>query len=268
MTKGIQGLPIENLTPSAGTWLAVAPSIVLLSYLAGGLIAYWIRTLVAGTYRDVHLLERDASGIAGSWLGHYFAWVMMPIWALLRRSGLPPNAISSLSVLLSVGSAFAIARGSFAFGGALFVFAGTCDYFDGRLARHLGRTSRAGSALDSVFDRYSDAFVLMGLAWFYRHHWALVPCLFAMLGSALVPYIRAKGEALGVVMKDVGTMQRPERIAMLGGAVVISPLVVALNPSLDSMGDHWLVIVVIVVLAVVTHVTALQRLFHLLHQLD
>jgi hypothetical protein len=133
MTKGIQDLPIEKLTPPPGVWLALAPSIVLLSYLAGGLVAYWIRTLVHGTYRDGHLLERDASGIAGSWVGHYFAWVMMPIWVLVRRSGLPPNAITSLSVFLSVGSAFAIASGSFACGGFLFVLTGTCDYFDGRL---------------------------------------------------------------------------------------------------------------------------------------
>jgi phosphatidylglycerophosphate synthase len=267
MTKGNQDLPIESLMPPPGTWLIV-PSIALLSYLAGGLIAYWIRTLLRGTYRDVHLLERDAAGIAGSWLGHYFAWVTMPIWALVLRSGLPPNAITSLSVLLSVGSAFAIACGSFAVGGVLFVFAGTCDYFDGRLARHVGRTSRAGSALDSVFDRYSDAFVLMGLAWFYRDHWALVPCLLAMLGSALVPYIRAKGEALGVVMKDVGTMQRPERIAMLGGAIVLSPVVDAVLSPRDPAGNHWIVIAAIVVLAMVTHLTALQRLFHLLRQLD
>lgn len=265
---GIHELPIGTPALPPGLWLQLAPSIVLLTCLAGGLIAFWIRTLVRGTYRDEHLLNRGASGIAGSWVGHYFAWVTTPIWALVCRSGLPPNAITSLSVVFSVGSALAIASGSFAFGGFLFVLAGTCDFFDGRLARHRGLTSTAGAALDSVLDRYSDAFVLMGLAWFYRDHWVLAPCLFAMLGSALVPYIRAKGEALGVVMKNVGTMQRPERIAMLGGAVVLSPLVVALNPSPDSMGDHWLVIVAIVVLAVVTHITALQRLLHLLRTLD
>ena len=107
---GIHELPIGTPAPPPGPWLQLAPSIVLLTCLASGLIAFWIRTLVRGTYRDEHLLGRGASGIAGSWVGHYFAWVTTPIWALVCRSGLPPNAITSLSVVFSVGSALAIAR--------------------------------------------------------------------------------------------------------------------------------------------------------------
>ena len=58
--------------------------------------------------------------------------------------------------------------------------------------------SPSGAALDSILDRYVESALIVGLAWYYRESWVLVACLLALTGSLLVPYVRARGESLGV----------------------------------------------------------------------
>ena len=112
--------------------------------------------------------------------------------------------------------------GQFSLGGWLYLCSGACDFLDGRLARITGKSSASGAALDSILDRYSEAAMLIGLAWYYRESWVLLPVLAFLAGSFLVPYVRARGEGLGLHLK-VGLMQRPERVVVLGVAVVFSP---------------------------------------------
>lgn len=65
-----------------------------------------------------------------------------------------------------------------------------------RPQRETGRVTRGGAALDSVLDRYCEAALLVGLAWYYRDSWALFPTLLAFTGPLLVAHVRARGEAL------------------------------------------------------------------------
>ena len=65
--------------------------------------------------------------------------------------------------------------------------------------------------------------MLAGLAWYYRDSWVLAPVLLAMIGTSVVPYVRARGEGLGVQVRD-GLMQRAERVMYLGAATVLSPV--------------------------------------------
>jgi putative flippase GtrA len=92
----------------------------------------------------------------------------------------------------------------------------------------------------------------------------LAIALLSLTGSVLVPYVRARGEAIGVVMKDVGFMQRPERIVALGVGVALSPVPQALFFAGQPRPSYHLTIAVLCVLAVTAHATALQRLGHLL----
>ena len=104
-------------------------------------------------------------------------WVVRPLWRLCLRSGVPANAVTGLAAVLGLGAGVAVGAGRFALGGWLFLFSGILDVFDGRLARAQQRASAAGAAIDSVLDRYTDAAMLMGLAWFYRGTWVLLPAL-------------------------------------------------------------------------------------------
>lgn len=266
MEPVLQWLRGDLATPGSA-WNSLWPVFLIGGYFLGGLALYVLRTLAIGRYHDREVEERGSSAVLGSWARSYFAWLMRPIWALLLASGIPANAITTLSVLVSMLAGVAIAAGHFSLGGWLYILSGCCDFFDGRLARRTGSAGPAGAALDSVLDRYSESAVLFGLAWFYRDSWVLLCVLLTLAGSFLVSYVRARGEGLGVVAK-VGLMQRPERLALLGGALALAPLLeVRLTPD-PARPENLLTVIGLVVLAISTQITALRRLLFVVRELD
>jgi phosphatidylglycerophosphate synthase/putative flippase GtrA len=255
-----------HLTRSERIWSALAPLIFIGGYMLIGFLVYLVKFGVHGGYQDKELQTR--AGLASSRIAQFFVWVLSPVWNVVVLSGIPPHAVTTLSVLVATAAGVSLAAGRFALGGWLFVLSGVLDILDGRLARFLGRTSARGSALDSILDRYSDAVVIVGLAWYYRATWVLLPALVLLVGTLLVPYIRAKGEALAQKMNDVGAMQRPERIAILGACTALAPIPEALLWPTDPRPMHWLTVLAVVALAVATQFTALQRFVSLLGRLD
>ena len=149
---------------------------------------------------------------------------MSPAGQALRRTGLSPDQLTAAGIALSIPAAWAIATGRLILGLVLLIASALPDLFDGSLAKASGRTSQRGAFFDSVGDRVSDTFVLVGFAWYVQDrfggHAALVPM--AVLGaSQLVSYIRAKGDALGIDAQT-GLMERGERIVVLCFALLFS----------------------------------------------
>lgn len=246
---------------------AAGPVLLLLAYFGIAAVAYQALRIWRGPFQDEEMVLRTSGGFASRRVKHFFAWTMRPWWTLLARVGFPPNAITSLSFALALAAAVSVAAGRFALGGWLFVMAGALDFIDGRVARSTGRTSPSGAALDSVLDRYVECALIAGLCWYYRQGWVLVPCLLALTGSMLVPYVRARGESLGVSLKEVGFMQRPERVLLLGAGTALSPILEVIVAPNDPHPPHRLAIATLVVLAVTSHATALQRLYQLVRAL-
>lgn len=247
-----------NLSPSARIWTALGPAILACAYFLGGLLLFCIRCAFKGIPRDEETLKRGSTVLVGFFLRHYFFWVIQPLWTVILRSGLPANALSMLSGLLGISAGVALAAGRFALGGWLFLAAGILDVMDGRIARTRKEANPAGAALDSVLDRYVDSAMLMGLAWYYRDTWVLLPALLALLGSSLVPYVRAKGEGLGVSVRD-GAMQRLERVLFLGVGTALSPIIEAVFWPEEKHPMHWLAVVGLVFVAVMSNYTAITR---------
>lgn len=252
-----------DLSTAGRIWSALAPALILVAYFVVGLLIYGVRCALRGPYRDQEMEARGSSVLVGMWIRLYFAWVSRPLWIALCRSGIPASSVTTLSFLLAVASGVSLGAGRFALGGWLYIFSGILDHMDGRLARATGTQSSGGAALDSVLDRCSDGVVLIGFAWFYRNSWVLLAVLTAMLGTFLVPYIRARGEGLGVKM-TVGLMQRPERILYMGFAAAMSPILEAILVPGEPHPIHHLAVVGLVLLAASTHLTALRRFLHLL----
>ncbi len=251
-----------QLSPQQRIWAALSPALLLCAYGVVSALVYLVRWASSGPSPDPELESRPTTALLGLGARRWFAWATRPLWRLLLWSGLPANAVTALSIVLAGAAGLALAAGRFALGGWLYIFAGIGDFFDGRLARHRGEVARSGGLLDSVLDRYSDAAVLIGLAWYYRGSWLLLVALLALVGSSMVPYLRAKGESLGVELKGVGTMQRAERIACLGVAVALSPIVEALIVPTSPRPVHRVAAAALVFLAVSTNLTALARLIH------
>jgi len=87
--------------------------------------------------------------------------------------------------------------------------------------------------------------------------------LAAALGSIMVSYTRARGEALGVDVK-IGTMQRPERVFYLGLALVMAPL---LRDSGALVLGMRIVPIVLAWLAISANWTAIARIRHTMKRL-
>ncbi|HYH98729.1 GtrA family protein [Hyalangium sp.] len=249
---------VGDLSPSARIWTALAPALLACAYFILGLLLFLVRCAIKGVPQDEETLNRGSTVLVGMFLRHYFFWVIQPLWKVLYRSGLPANALSMLSGLLGVSSGVAVAAGRFTLGGWLFLAAGILDVMDGRIARIRKEANPAGAALDSVLDRYVDSAMLMGLAWYYRDNWVLLPVLVAFLGTSLVPYVRARGEGLGINIRG-GAMQRLERVLFLGVGVALSPIFEAIWFPEQKHPMHWLAVVGIVFVAVLSNVTALSR---------
>jgi phosphatidylglycerophosphate synthase/putative flippase GtrA len=257
-----------DLSSTARIISAIAPAFLLGSYFLIGALIYLIRLPFKGHFQDAETQARGASKLIGMGSRQYFAWIMHPVWRMFERFQIPPNAVTTLSVLLAAAAGVSIAVGRFSLGGWLYLFAGACDFIDGRLARMTGRASPAGAALDSTLDRYAESAILIGLAWYYRDNWVLLAVLATLVGSFLVPYIRARGEGLGVEMKEVGLMQRPERLVVLGVAIAFSPIIEAILVPMDPKPLHRLAVLGICILAATTHLTAIKRLTHVMQALD
>lgn len=245
---------------------ALAPLGVLFGYLTLALPIYLWRRRRRGAYRDGEVEGRGSSFLLAMPVRVFFVWAVQPLWRLLCWSGIPPAAITTLSGLLSLGAGVAAAAGQLSLGGWLVLGAGLCDFFDGRLARASRRASPRGAALDSVVDRYSDAAVLAGLAWYYRGSTVLLAALLALVGSLLVSYVRARAEGLGADAR-AGLMQRPERVVILGVTMAFSPLESLLHELDGPPATYWIAVAGLVVVAVGSQLTAFARFARLLRSL-
>lgn len=169
-----------------------------------------------------------------------------PIVFLLAKAHISPNALTLAGVLGSAGAAVLLARGQFLAGGIVVLAAGALDILDGALARATGRVTRFGAVFDSVMDRVSEAAVLFGLLYYYAGRDAREESLLvfaALAGSMLVSYIRARGEILGLPIRE-GLFTRAERVVVIGLGAIIGQVRIAL----------W-------ILAILANLTALQRFY-------
>ncbi len=157
-----------------------------------------------------------------------------PFINLLIKMGISPNFVTLLGLILNVIATviFVYAaenspRNDHRYIGwacATILLGGLMDMIDGRLARVGKQDSKYGALFDSVLDRYSEMVMFLGICYYLIGKHYFLSSLFAfigMIGSIMVSYTRARAEGLGVKMADVGLMQRPERILLIGISGVI-----------------------------------------------
>ena len=164
----------------------------------------------------------------------------------LQRAHLTPNVLTLLGLVVCAGSAVLIGFGLFTAAGVVLLVASAFDILDGALARVSGKAYGYGAFLDSTTDRYAEAFTYIALLWYFlfRVHHTLEPMLiiFALTGSLLVSYVRARALSLGFD-GDGGILARPERVVITVIGLIVTPLLT------------W----ALWILAVLTNLTALQR---------
>ena len=160
----------------------------------------------------------------------------VPIALFFGRLGLTPNALTLIGFGIAILAAIAAAGQSWILAGILVVVGGVFDLFDGGLARATGKASRLGAFMDSVFDRWGEGVIYVGVA---------VGCVeagfdsgvvltaTAVVSAFMVSYARAKSEGLGFTgtgMASVGLAPREVRIVILTVGLILAGIMGGTSP--------------------------------------
>jgi CDP-diacylglycerol---glycerol-3-phosphate 3-phosphatidyltransferase len=166
-----------------------------------------------------------------------------PMGNALRKTGLTPDHLTVLGLLVGVGAAVAIGSGNLLLGMFLVILAALPDLLDGALAKASDSSSQRGAFFDSTVDRVTDFLLLGGIAWYFMStesaHMAMLPFAVAAV-SSIISYERAKAESLGIDAKG-GLMERAERIIAICVGLLVPVLLI---PIL------WIMLVLVSITAV------------------
>lgn len=178
-----------------------------------------------------------------SQLGHFLD---RPLSSFAKRININPNILTITGFLITTIAAITLPK-SLIVGGILILCGGFFDMVDGVIARVNNRSTSFGAFLDSVLDRYSDSFLLLGFSWYFFKNDLIVGVFLSLgtlIGALIISYARARAEGLG---KDchTGLMERPERVILMAFGALTG----------------W-VLPIMWIMLILTHVTVIQRIYH------
>jgi CDP-diacylglycerol--glycerol-3-phosphate 3-phosphatidyltransferase len=166
--------------------------------------------------------------------------------------GVSANMITVTGLVGTFIGSYLISSSKLLWGGAVILAMGILDAFDGAVARAAGTTSKFGSFIDSVADRYIEISIYAGLTWYFIGEGkplGVLLSVFALSGSVLVSYTRSRAESLGIETK-VGILTRVERMVVIGPAVIF---------QIPLLG--------VGLVAFLANFTAFQRIVHVYQQI-
>ena len=163
-----------------------------------------------------------------------------------------PNTLTVTTLFWGLGSGILFALGRPIGGAVLLILCGIFDILDGMVAIKTNKQTLFGAIFDSTLDRYTEFFVYLGIAYYFRDHWAVWVPFFTFLGSTMVSYTRARAEGLGIECK-VGVMQRAERIVFISLGAIVGSLLNIYEP---------VIIGILITIALVSNIAAFQRTFY------
>jgi phosphatidylglycerophosphate synthase len=175
--------------------------------------------------------------------GHVFD---KPLGNIVKNIPFNPNTLTITGFLITLVASYILIHDLF-IGGIIIIAGGLFDILDGLVARVNKKGSRFGAFLDSVLDRYSDAFILLAIAWNLDrngNHLGALLCLITLIGTFLISYSRARAEGLGENCNQ-GLMERTERIILISIGTITGFIIPVL----------W-------ILVILTHFTVFQRVYY------
>ncbi|MDP9067480.1 MAG: CDP-alcohol phosphatidyltransferase family protein [Actinomycetota bacterium] len=180
--------------------------------------------------------------------------ISVPVAGMLARTRVSPTHVTYISALLSFGGGAAFGLREYTLGALLTLLGSITDCVDGDLARLSGDSSPSGSYLDHVFDRWTDAALILGLTFSDLDRYAAVGLL-ALVGTFMTSYARTKGQVVGVD-PEVGLAGRDARMLLLVAAALLHQLV------------DQAIIAALMIVAALGILTAVQRMAWAIRELD
>jgi len=212
---------------------------------------------------------------------------MRPVGAALAKTGITPNMITGLTVIVAMLSAYVFYLGDLLIGLALMILTVVLDMFDGAVARAANLATPFGATFDHTLDRYAEFFFMLGLMagpttlllipwWsggtFIPWFWGF----FTLFGMIMASFARAKAESVGGMEScTVGIAERQEKLILTIAGILLLALpstniwmdFLALLPvsAMDffiSLDITNILTLCIVIAGVLSHITVAQRLHY------
>jgi phosphatidylglycerophosphate synthase len=195
--------------------------------------------------------------------------MVVPIALAFGKVGLTPNALTLIGFGIAIVAALVAAAELWILAGLLVVFGGVFDLFDGALARAMGVAGPLGAFMDSVFDRWGEGVIYIGIAWGCVAAgfgagavWAAV----AMTSAFMVSYARAASEREGFTpgkgMASVGFAPREIRIVIL----TVGLILVGLTGGVSASTSNPVMVGTLGLIAILATITVIQRTLHVIDQ--
>ena len=170
-----------------------------------------------------------------------------PVGVALVKTGISPNAMTLLSLLIAVLSGLVYAIREPIAGASLVVFASVLDMFDGAIARAMNGGTRFGATFDHVVDRYAEFFIVFGIIYGKYCDWTVGS--FTLFGMLMASFTRAKAESVGGLRScTVGIAERQEKLLLFIVGSILTPFFI------DTLYYATLLV------GVLSHITVVQRL--------
>lgn len=139
----------------------------------------------------------------------------------LAAIGMTPTAMTILGLALVLAGSVMVGTERLVSGAWVIGLGSALDGLDGAVARASGKVTARGAFLDSAFDRVGEVAAFAGLAFAMEGEArALLLIVVAVGGAMLVPYMKARAEAEGLVGTG-GLMGRSERLILFCGGLIL-----------------------------------------------
>ena len=179
--------------------------------------------------------------------------LMRPVGQSLGNSGITPNLLTTISLILSVGAGVAYAYRNPLLGAAGLIMSGIVDMLDGAVARATHAATRFGAVYDHVLDRYAEFFALVGIGLGGFSNWPWV--VFCLFGMVMASFTRAKAESVGGLKScTVGIAERQEKLIVLLIGSILQPFITGA------------LLIAVVIVGLLSHITVIQRLHYTFNQ--
>jgi len=192
------------------------------------------------------------------WLKPFVQRVFTPLARLLIRLHVTPDMVTIAATLIVITlSLWLIPTGHLIAAALLLAAFGAVDMLDGLLARMTGTAGPWGAMLDATMDRFADGAIMGGLAMYFLlrpghqfQAWGMIATLAALVFGSIVPYVRARAEAIQTTAA-VGLMERGTRIAITLAAMLLAGF---------HWAPAWVLPVAMTLIAIASFITILQRM--------
>jgi len=213
--------------------------------------------------------------------------VMMPVGKAIARTGITPNMITGLTVLVALVSAWFFALGDLLIGLLFMILTVVMDMFDGAVARAAGLASKFGATFDHTLDRYAEFLFMLGLMmgpinavalpwWPFTEGDSFIPWFwgfFTLFGMIMASFTRAKAESVGGMEScTVGIAERQEKliltiVGILLLAIPSTNIWIDILTPIPILLDFFVMLDItniltlcIAIVGILSHITVVQRL--------